>query len=72
MCTALASAEEGRVARMIDPQSLGSATILLLEQPLAVPSGALGVANEGLDLLQKLLEDDEAVIARFAVMVLAE
>ena len=72
MCTALASAEEGRVARMIDPQPPGRATILRLEQPLAVPSDALGVATEDLDLLPKLPEDDEAVIARFDVMVLAE
>ena len=72
MCTALASAEEGRVARMIDLQPPGSTTILLLEQPLAEPSEALGVTTEGLDLLPKLLEDDEAAIASFDVMVLAE
>ena len=57
---------------MIDLQPPGSATILLLEQPLAVPSEALGVATEGLDLLPELPEDDEAVIASFDVMVLAE
>ena len=57
---------------MMDSQPPGSATILLLEQPLAIPSEALGVANEGLDLLPKLLEDDKATIARFDVMVPAE